>query len=249
VQYNPTWTLDRIDQRDLPLDHMYNYSNTALGINIFILDTGIMATHVDFGGRVVQGWSTLSGTTNTSDCGYGHGTHVASTAGGITYGVAKNATLVPVQVLSCTNNTGTTGQLIAGLDWVVANYAPPGVISLALSTAYSASVNAAVANAVAAGFTATTAAGNDYADACNYSPASEPTVLTASASVSDDNIDSNANFGSCVSLFAPGVGVLGACLSSNTCADYFTGTSFAPPTSPAPPPCTWTRTPLRPRRR
>jgi len=196
VQSGPSvpWHLDRIDQRDLPLNQVFEYPNTGAGVTIFMMDTGIRSTHVEFTGRVAPGFSTVSN--NTEDCN-GHGTHTAGLAAGITYGVAKAALLVPIQILNC-DGSGVVSDIITGLDWIMAYGPLPGVINLSLTSVYVGAVNTAVANAVAAGFTVTAAAGNDGANACNYSPASEPTAITVGASDPTDAVPAFSNNGTCV---------------------------------------------------
>jgi len=193
VQSGPSvpWHLDRIDQRDLPLNQVFEYPNTGAGVTIFMMDTGIRSTHVEFTGRVAPGFSTVSN--NTEDCN-GHGTHTAGLAAGITYGVAKAALLVPIQILNC-DGSGVVSDIITGLDWIMAYGPLPGVINLSLTSVYVGAVNTAVANAVAAGFTVTAAAGNDGANACNYSPASEPTAITVGASDPTDAVPAFSNNG------------------------------------------------------
>jgi subtilisin family serine protease len=201
TQSNATWGLDRIDQRDLPLNGTYVYNADGSGVRSYIIDTGIRTSHNEFGGRASSGYTAINDGRGTDDCN-GHGTHVAGTVGGATYGVAKNTALVAVRVLNC-RGSGTTSGVIAGVDWVTANHVKPAVANMSLGGGASSTLDNAVGNAVAAGVTFVVAAGNSNANACNYSPARVASAVTVGATTSSDARASYSNFGSCLDIFAP----------------------------------------------
>jgi subtilisin family serine protease len=232
TQTNATWGIDRIDQRSLPLSGTYTYTNTGSGVRVYIIDTGILATHQDFGSRVTSGYTSISDGRGTDDCN-GHGTHVAGTAAGTTWGVAKSATLVPVRVLDC-NGSGSWSGVIAGMDWVTANHVKPAVANLSLGGGTNSSVDDAVRRMVAAGVATAVAAGNGNRggreqDACNYSPARVAEAMTVGATTSSDSKTSWSNYGSCVNLFAPGASITSAWIGSNTATRSISGTSMSSP--------------------
>lgn len=227
-QPNPTWGLDRIDQAALPVNGSYNYQYQGAGVYAFVIDTGILSNHVDFGARVKAGYSAIADGRGTSDCN-GHGTHVAGTVGGSQFGVAKGVSLVPVRVLDCTGSGSYSG-VIAGVDWVAAQTAMrPAVANMSLGGSLSAAVNASVAGAVAKGVTMVVAAGNSSVDACQTSPASEPSAITVGATTSSDSKASYSNYGSCLDLFAPGSAISSDWFSSTTATNILSGTSMAAP--------------------
>ncbi len=227
LQTGATWGLDRSDQRDLPLSGSFSYGSTGAGVTAYVLDTGIRATHVDFGNRVAPGYTAINDGNGTNDCN-GHGTHVAGTIGGSTWGMAKAVTLVPVRVLDC-SSWGAYSGMIAGIDWVLANLKGRGVINMSLGGSGSLTLDSAVAKAVSRGVPVVVAAMNNSASACNYSPAREPTAITVAATTSTDARASYSNYGTCVDLFAPGSSIKSAWYSSDTATQLMAGTSMASP--------------------
>lgn len=219
----PSWGLDRIDQANLPLNQLYSSNYTGAGVTAYVIDTGILTSHVDFAGRASFGFDAFGG--NGIDCN-GHGTHVAGTIGGELYGVAKDVNLVAVRVLDCTGSGSTSG-VINGVSWVTSYATKPAVANMSLGGSKSTALNTAVANSINAGITYAVAAGNSNANACNSSPASVSTALTVGATQSDDNRAYYSNYGSCLDLFAPGSAI------TSTWMDGFTktisGTSMATP--------------------
>ena len=226
VQAGATWGLDRIDQRNEPLNSSYTYNTAAGNVNVYVIDTGIRITHTQFGGRAT--WNAnFSGDGINSDC-HGHGTHVAGTIGSTTYGVAKAVKLHAVKVLDCAGSGSLSG-VIAGINWVAAHRVKPAVANMSLGGGFSASINTAVTNAISAGVTFAVAAGNDSLNACNYSPASTPAAITVGSTTSTDARSSFSNIGSCLDIFAPGTNITSTWNTSNTATNTISGTSMATP--------------------
>ena len=234
-----SWGLDRIDQRSRIYDNSYSYATTGAGVNAYVVDTGVLSTHTDLSGRVRTGFD-ATGLNSTEDCN-GHGTHVAGTIAGATYGVAPAATVVPIRVLKC-DGSGTLSGVIAGIDWAIADHAKTpnvrAVMNLSLGGGSSLSLNEAVLRATQAGITVVAAAGNSSgADACDFSPAgadrnesSEPhVVITVGATTSTDTRASYSNVGQCVDVFAPGSAITSAWHTSATATQTISGTSMAAP--------------------
>ena len=227
TQTGATWGIDRLDQRPLPLDQSYTYNANGSGVNAYIIDTGIRITHAEFGGRAFHGFSSITDGNGSNDCN-GHGTHVAGTVGGSTYGVAKNVFLHAVRVLDC-GGSGSYAGVIAGIDWVTANKVLPAVANMSLGGGFSQAVNDATTASIAAGVTYAIAAGNSSADACTFSPASTPNALTVGSTTTTDARSSFSNFGTCVDVFAPGSGITSAWNTGDTATNTISGTSMASP--------------------
>src|SRR5918994_20449 len=221
TQSPATWGLDRIDQRDLPLNNAYTYNQTGAGVHAYIIDTGVRASHQEFAGRMGNGADFVGGGTN--DC-HGHGTHVAGT----TYGVAKQVTIHPVRVLNC-QGSGSNSGVIAGVDWVTANSPSPAVANMSLGGGASSALDNAVTNSVNSGVSYVVAAGNSNTNACNSSPARAVAANTVGATTSSDARSSFSNYGTCLDIFAPGSIITSAWSTSDTATNTISGTSMASP--------------------
>jgi subtilisin family serine protease len=222
----PPWGLDRIDQRDRALSNSYR-APSAANVTAYVLDTGIRITHQQFGGRASNGYDFVDRDGVAQDCN-GHGTHVAGTIGGSTYGVAKDVKLVAVRVLGC-NGSGSYSDIIAGVDWVTAHAQLPAVANMSLGGTTSEALDDAVNRSIAKGVTYAVAAGNDSRNACRQSPADDPAAITVGATDDNDRRASFSNYGSCLDIFAPGVRIQSASNRSNTAAMLMNGTSMASP--------------------
>ncbi|WP_208002213.1 S8 family peptidase [Luteimonas yindakuii] len=227
TQNNATWGLDRVDQRDRPLNGTYVYTPTASNVRAYVIDSGIRTGHTQFGSRLLSGYSAISDGRGTNDCN-GHGTHVAGTIGGSTWGVAKQVRLVPVRVFGCTGGS-TNSTIIAGIDWVRANRVLPAVANMSLGGGASTATDNATNNLINSGVTVVVAAGNDNANACNYSPARVTNAVTVGSTTSTDARSSFSNFGSCVNIFAPGSSITSAWSTSTSASNTISGTSMASP--------------------
>src|ERR1043166_280490 len=227
TQTGATWGLDRIDQRDLPLDGNYTYNATGSGVKAYIIDTGIRATHTQLAGRVISGFTAINDGLGTND-GNGHGTHVSGTVGGTTYGVAKNVTLVAVRG---SGGSGTNSGVIAGVDFVTSDHqaGQPAVANMSLGGGLSSALDTAVANSIADGVTYSIAAGNSNVDACTTSPADVASAITVGATTITDARASFSNFGTCVDIFAPGNNITSSWNTSDTATNTISGTSMATP--------------------
>jgi subtilisin family serine protease len=225
TQSNPPWGLDRIDQRNRPLSGTYTYNWTGSGVRAYVIDTGILTSHTQFGGRASNVFDAFGG--NGSDCN-GHGTHVAGTIGGSTYGVAKSSLPRGVRVLNC-SGSGSNSGVIAGVDWVRTNHIAPAVANMSLGGGASSALDTAVNNLSNAGVTIAVAAGNSNADACGSSPARAANAITVGSTTTSDARSSFSNFGPCLDIFAPGSGILSAWWTSTTATATLSGTSMASP--------------------
>jgi subtilisin family serine protease len=224
-----SWGLDRTDQRALPLDGQIARAGTGVGVNVYIIDTGVYASNTEFAGRVISGYSAISDGRGTTDC-HGHGSHVAGTVAGNTFGLANQATIVPVRVLDC-YGSGSTSGVVAGINWMINHHVAgqPAVANLSLGGVYDYATNDAVERAVADGITVVVAAGNESTDSCTKSPASAPNAITVGATASDDSRAFYSNFGACIDIFAPGSSIISAGISSTTATAQMSGTSMASP--------------------
>lgn len=224
-QSNATWGIDRVDQRNLPLNGTYNYSGTASNVNAYIIDTGILNSHSEFGGRAVNGYDFIDNDGSSNDCN-GHGTHVAGTVGGNLYGVAKGVKLIGVKVLGC-DGGGSNSSVINGMDWVANNHQKPAVANMSLGGGASSAVDQAVQRMVNAGVTVVAAAGNDNGNACSYSPARAANAITVGSTTKSDARSNFSNYGSCLDIYAPGSNIKSAWSNGGT--NTISGTSMAAP--------------------
>jgi subtilisin family serine protease len=220
----PSWGLDRIDQRSLPLNNNYSYTTTASNVHAYIIDTGADLDNTAYSGRMTSGFDAIDG--GTAEDGHGHGTHVSGTVGGTTFGVAKGVQLVAVRVLN-NQGSGTTAQVVAGINWVTQNAIKPAVANMSLGGGADSALDAAVADSIEEGVTYAIASGNSNANACTFSPARVPTAITVNASTRTDARASFSNFGNCTDIFAPGQDITSSWLNNTT--NTISGTSMATP--------------------
>ena len=223
----PSWGLDRIAQRGMPLNGVYGYATTGAGVNVYVIDTGIRRTHTQFGGRARPGFTAVNDSRGSTDCN-GHGTHVAGTIGASAYGVAKKATVFSVRVLGC-DGSGLMSGVIAGVDWVTSHRVRPAVANMSLVGGASSSLDTAVRNSIAAGVTYTIAAGNSTMSASTFSPARVADAITVGSSTRSDARSSFSNVGSVVDIFAPGSSITSTWSTSDTATNTISGTSMAAP--------------------
>jgi subtilisin family serine protease len=229
TQSSATWGLDRIDQRNLPLSTTYTYDTTAAGVHAYVIDSGVLRTHSQFNGRMGNGHDTVTSGGNGNTTCHSHGTHVAGTIGGSTWGVAKGVTLHPVRVLGC-DGSGANSAIIAGLDWVAANHVKPAVANISINNSgVVQSFDDAVARLVASGVTAVVSAGNHNSNACNRSPAGVLSAIVVGSTTKTDARRTDSNYGTCLDVFAPGDAIVSASASSTTASTTMSGTSMAAP--------------------
>jgi subtilisin family serine protease len=220
------WGLDRLDQRSLPLSKSYTYKS-ASAITAYVIDTGIRTSHKEFGGRATSGWDFVDGDATANDC-HGHGTHVAGTIGGATYGVAKDVKLIGLRVLGC-DGSGSFSDFIAAVDWVTSHAQLPAVANMSLGGPRSKALDAAVKRSIDKGVTYAIAAGNEDQNGCKSSPAATPDAITVGAVDSADRRADFSNWGTCLDIFAPGVNILSSAKGSDTATQKMSGTSMAAP--------------------
>lgn len=222
----PSWGMDRIDERPLNLDSRFTYQENGAGVDVYVIDSGLRASHLDFSGRVGTGASFVGGSPNT-DC-IGHGTHVAGTTLGTRHGLAKGATIHPVRVFGCSNST-STATIVAGVNWVTANAGGTGVANMSLGGGVSTAIDSAVQTSINSGVTYVVSAGNSNANACGFSPARVNDAITVGSTTDQDKRSSFSNKGSCVDIFAPGSDITSAWIGSNTATNTISGTSMSAP--------------------
>ena len=228
--WRPAWGLDRIDQRETELNDTYNYTLTGAGVSVYVFDSGINSSHEEFTGRIEPGFNVINDAYGTEDCS-GHGSHTASLIGGTTYGVAKQVKLIPVRVLNCRSGNSSSATLYTAINWVIEHHQTgvPAIINLSVGMSKSIAFNEAAQTLIADGLIVVGAAGNQNRDACLYSPASEPSVISVGGIDRAALRASYSNYGSCVDIFAPGSDLVGAWFGSTDIYRSSSGTSNAAP--------------------
>ncbi|MFE9845264.1 S8 family peptidase [Streptomyces goshikiensis] len=227
TQTDPPWGLDRIDQRDLPLDRKYTAAQGAANVTVYLVDSGLRTTHSQFQGRATIGADKVSDGRNGADC-TGHGTHVAGTVGGKDFGVAKDVKLVAVRVTDCRDRAATSA-IIAAADWITAHAVKPAVVNMSINGGGSTAEDDAIKRSIASGVTWVVSSGNGNTDACGNSPARIGAAIVVNNSTSDDARRSDSNFGPCTDLFAPGTAIASAGNQDDTATRQLSGTSMAAP--------------------
>ncbi|MES4902965.1 MULTISPECIES: S8 family peptidase [unclassified Streptomyces] len=224
----PSWGLDRIDQADTEADKKYTYPDSAgEGVTAYVIDTGVRVSHKDFGGRATSGFDAIDNDEDADD-GHGHGTHVAGTIAGADHGVAKKAKIVAVRVLD-DQGSGTTEQVVAGIDWVTENHQGPSVANMSLGGGVDDALDAAVQKAIDSGVTFGVAAGNESTDASQGSPARVKDAITVASSTDADEQSDFSNYGDVVDIYAPGSDITSDWNTGDDATNTISGTSMATP--------------------